>query len=346
LRILLTNNTLDQRAGTEIVVLELARALRDRGHLPVAYSSVLGEVAEEIRRAGIPVISDLEQLQVRPDIIHGQHHLDAMTAMLHFNDCPAIYVCHGWAPWEEAPPRFPNIMKYVAVGKLTRERLIVEAGASEADIDIVPNFVDVKQFLARAKIADKPRRAVIFSNRVTADSPFAKIVAAACVQSTVEKLMIVGTGAGRPTSRPEVMLQESDLVFAVGRSAIEALASGCGVIVAHPEGSGGLVTATNLGSLRQENFGLGSLDPRRLSVESLTADIAAYDPNEIERVMDIVRREMDLDTAVNAYLRVYDEAFAAWGQVDVKAPSFTERQLLETSRYFRGLVPHLKPRSV
>ncbi|QEY73376.1 glycosyltransferase family 4 protein [Pseudomonas denitrificans (nom. rej.)] len=84
LRVLITNNTLGNRAGSELYVRDLALALLRRGHLPVAYSSQLGDVAEELRRATIPVIDDLNALNIPPDVIHGQHHLDATTAMLHF----------------------------------------------------------------------------------------------------------------------------------------------------------------------------------------------------------------------------------------------------------------------
>ena len=99
LRILLTNNTLGARGGSELYVRDLALALMRRGHFPVAYSTVLGDVAAELREATVPVVDDLRALNMPPDVIHGQHHLDAMTAMLQFPEVPAIYVCHGWLPY-------------------------------------------------------------------------------------------------------------------------------------------------------------------------------------------------------------------------------------------------------
>ena len=84
MRVLITNNTLDHRAGSELYVRDIALALLRRGHHPIAYSTRLGTVADELRVATVPVIDDLNLLTVIPDIIHGQHHLDAMTALLHF----------------------------------------------------------------------------------------------------------------------------------------------------------------------------------------------------------------------------------------------------------------------
>jgi carbonic anhydrase/acetyltransferase-like protein (isoleucine patch superfamily) len=45
LRVLLTNNTLTCRAGSEMYVSDIARALIGRGHHPIAYSTQLGDVA-------------------------------------------------------------------------------------------------------------------------------------------------------------------------------------------------------------------------------------------------------------------------------------------------------------
>ena len=114
LRVLITNHALAERAGTELYVRDLAEGLIRRGHTPIAYSTQLGEVAAKLRKATVPVVDNLASLSVAPDLIHGQHHIETMTALLHFAGVPAIYFCHGWLPWEEAPPRFPRIRRFVA----------------------------------------------------------------------------------------------------------------------------------------------------------------------------------------------------------------------------------------
>src|SRR6185369_5533645 len=82
LRVLLTCHDLAIRAGTQLYT---------------------GEVAAEIRARGVAVVDDLDRLGEPPSIIHGQHHLEAMAAMLRFPTVPALFVCHGWLPWQEAP---------------------------------------------------------------------------------------------------------------------------------------------------------------------------------------------------------------------------------------------------
>src|SRR5258708_23860059 len=95
LRVLITNNTLAVRAGTELYVRDTAMELLKRGHSPIAYSTILGEVARELQAAKIPVVDDLNDLAVVPDLIHGQQHMELMTALLHFPRVPAIQFIHN-----------------------------------------------------------------------------------------------------------------------------------------------------------------------------------------------------------------------------------------------------------
>ena len=108
MRILFTNAGLRNHAGTELWVRDVALALQRRSHEVAAYSTVLGEVADELRDGGVVVVDRLEALPWEPEIIHGHHHAETMTALVHFGGVPAIYVCHGVAPWQEAPPSAPS----------------------------------------------------------------------------------------------------------------------------------------------------------------------------------------------------------------------------------------------
>jgi hypothetical protein len=54
-----THNTLALRAGSALWLRDVARSLVARGHRPAAFSLVTGEVADELRRAAVPVVSDL-----------------------------------------------------------------------------------------------------------------------------------------------------------------------------------------------------------------------------------------------------------------------------------------------
>jgi len=140
-RILFTTNSLALRGGSELFVRDLAIAFQRRGHHAVAHSTLLGNVADDLRRNAVPVIDDLRALRAPPDVIHGQHHIDVAAAALAFPKVPIVFVCHGWLPWEEMPLSLPTIQQYVA-----RESLLTTAGIPAERIRLIPNFVDTDRF--------------------------------------------------------------------------------------------------------------------------------------------------------------------------------------------------------
>src|SRR5687768_13409262 len=103
LRVLLTNRILAHRTGTELYVRDVAVELLRRGHLPVVYSPQLGPLAAEIRDCTVPVVDDLAKVADVPDIIHGHHGLETLTALLAFPGVPAVSVCHSWVGWADEP---------------------------------------------------------------------------------------------------------------------------------------------------------------------------------------------------------------------------------------------------
>src|SRR4029453_4803179 len=102
LRILIMNNSLASRAGSELYARRGDGAARPRAtHRWFTARSA----------ATIPVVDDLDSLATVPHIIHGHHHLETMTALLRFPDACRL-VLPRLAPWGEAPPRFPRIRQY------------------------------------------------------------------------------------------------------------------------------------------------------------------------------------------------------------------------------------------
>ncbi len=303
MRILLTNNTLALRAGSELYVRDVALALLARGHTPIAYSTVLGEMADDLRRATIPVIDDLRQLAEPPDVIHGQAHLETMTALLHFPGVRALYMCHGWLPWQAAAPRFPRIHRYVAVDHLCRERLVSEAGVPIGDVELLPNFVDLRRFVQRDPLPPRPTRALVFGAEAGEDT-YVPMVRAACAAAAIPRVDAVGYREGNVTAAPERLLGEYDLVFAKGRSALEALAVGCAVVLCGGRGVGPMVTRANVDQLREVNLGIRALVEPMATV-SLAHAIAGYDPRDAAATSAHVRSVADSETIVDRLVALY-----------------------------------------
>ncbi len=309
LRILITNNALAGRGGSELYVRDVALGLRNRGHVPVVYSTILGEVARELRTAGITVVDNLNQITPPPDLIHGHHHMETMTALLFFSGVPAINFCHSWSYWHETPLSFPRVLRYVAVDHACRDRLLVRHGIPEERIRVLLNFVDLGRFKERSRpLPPRPQRALIFSNYANSQTHL-PAVREACRRAHIP-LDVVGSGEKNASARPEEIIGEYDLVFAKARCALEALAVGSAVILCDAGGVGPMVTVGEFDKLRPLNFGIRTLrEP--LNPDVLVREIERYDSADAAAVSELVRatagHESVIDELISLYQEVIDE---------------------------------------
>jgi|SRR5687767_1977425 len=308
LTVLLTNLRLEDRTGTELYVRDLAYGLLAMGHRPVVYSPRLGKLAQEIRAETIPVVDDLNQLSVVPDIIHGHHSNETLTALLHFPNVPGIFFSHDWYFSEDFPPKFPRILRYVAVDQPCLDKLVCEYGVPEDRVQLLPQFVDLERFHARPPLPAKPRRAMILCNYTT-DNEHLGAVQDACARAGLT-LDVFGRGVGRPCAEPEKLLRDYDIVFAKGRAALEALAVGTAVIIYWWRRVGPMVTMSQFDRLQQLNFGVRAMS-KQLAPEEFGREIeqalSSYDAADAAAVSDKVRASCGRDELVGQCLELYEE---------------------------------------
>lgn len=303
--VLLTNISLRNRTGTEVMTAELAFALARRGHRVAIYSPRLGAVAREVMAHGVPVTDRIEALGFTPDIIHGHHNTALAVAMVRFPASRAIFVCHDSAMTYDSPILDPRIGAYVGVDHACAERLLVE-GAPASRIHVVPNAVDLRRFHCRTHWSDRPRTALAVTK---ARAPWLPAVREACARAGLT-LTEVGPAVNNSVDDLPKRMAESDIVFAWSRSAAEAVTTGAAVILCDEFGFGGLLTAVE--AERYPNNMLG----RRVLRDGVTAEgvsraIAAYDPEDAQRAAVVVRHKLSLDDMVRAYERIYDEVMQA-----------------------------------
>ncbi|MEX2188116.1 MAG: glycosyltransferase [Pirellulales bacterium] len=303
---LLTNATLAGRSGTELYVRDVATALLRAGHRPVVYSPRLGPLADELRRATVPTVDDLESVGVTPDVIHAHHALESLTALLRFPQTPAVFVCHDWSAWHDEPPRLDRVRRYIAVDDTCRDRLVGQCGIAAGRISVLQNAVDLARFLPReVSLPPRPRRALVMSNYVQRDAVLANI-RAACDRRDIA-LDAVGLRMSGACDAPEHMLGGYDLVFAKGRCALEAMASGAAVIVCDRTGMGPMVTSADFPRLRRWNFGRRLLQ-QPVRTPTVVGEIDRYDAADAARVSKIVRDTAGLDPLVARLVGVYRDA--------------------------------------
>jgi len=307
--ILITNAFIERWSGSELYISDVAKELIKRGHKPIVYSPRIGDLAHELRSKSIPVVTDLNSIKVKPDLIHGQHHLETMTALAHFSGTPAVFFCHGWLPWEETPPLHPRIVQYVTVSDALRDRLIYECGIPAKKVATILNSVDLERFLPRPPLPSIPKRALVFNSPAT-EGNIMEVIRKACARHRIV-VNVIGYGSGRQSFHPESGLGNYDIIFAVGRSALEGLAIGAAVICCGIEGLGQMVTTQNLDTLRRNNFGIRVLD-RPLTIDFLSAEIQKYDPSDALKVSQQVRATAGLSEMVDRILAVYNTTLTSW----------------------------------
>jgi hypothetical protein len=336
LTVLLTNLTMDLPSGTVVYTRDLALELRRLGHRPIVYTWIRGAASRELESAGIEVVDGLWRIHSRPNVIHGHHRPLVRGALLRFPDVPAVVCCHNPTdPWD-APKPDPQIRRYFGVSELCAQRFVV-LGAPPAATEIRPNFVDLNRFTPRPPLPERPTKALVFSNYATAETHLPAIQRAA--ERLGLPLDVIGRGVGRPSDHPEQLLPAYDIVFAVGKAALEAMAVGAAVVVCDRPGLGPMVTAGLFPSLRRKNFGLAALvDP--VTENGIERAVALYDASEAARVRDIVRAECGLEGAtaglVAVYRRVIEEAAAAAADGGGRQPS---RRSLAIARYRISTAP-------
>ena len=308
LKILITNCTLATRSGSETATRDLALGLEARGHKPSVYSPRLGPIAEELRDAGVPVFDVLSSDIEPPDLIHGHHHAETVAAVLYFRDAPAVFVCHDPVAWFDHPPRIGRIRRFIAVDVLRRDRLLSQSWITPDLVSIVPNSVDVGRFLPRSSpLPSSPRRALLFSNYATSTNYGAQLIA---ITSTLGlPLDVMGSGLGATCESPELHLRNYDVVFAVGRAAMEAMACGAACILCDHNGLGPLVTPKNVEDLWRFNFG-HLLLRQRLTREALGEQLAMYDSTEAAAVQSFIRTKACLVNAVQQLEALYSQVLA------------------------------------
>ena len=192
LAILMTNLRLSGRTGTEVATMDLAVALRAQGHRVAIYSPQLGLSARETMARGVPVTDRIDRIGFVPDMIHGNHSVAFLAALLRFRTTPALFVCHDSSSPFDAPILLSRIGLHVAIDAACVERLVVD-GVPEERISLIPNGIPLQAVPQRARFAQQPRAALAI---VKASADWLDAARNACARAGLP-LDVVGPGVGR-----------------------------------------------------------------------------------------------------------------------------------------------------
>ncbi len=325
--ILITNQQLSTRSGTELYVMDLARSLQSLGHRPIVFASKTGALAESLVRQSIPVLDNLRDIAVEPDLIHGHHNLETMSAMLRFPNSPGIFVCHDSFAWHDRAPEFPRIYRYVAVDNACYDRLSVRDGVPTSKIELIQNGVDLKKFRSRGVLPQTPRRALLMSNYAGPSQYM--LINRVCRKMGIQ-LDAVGSQFGNVLEKPEQALGQYDVVFAKGRCAWEALAVGAAVIVCDTIGCGAMVTSSEIERMAASNFGRRLLN-EPISTKVLIRELKKYNSDDAALVSKAVRKRSNLSGIAHQLTDLYEAVI----REHAEAVRDRDQELVASSHYLQ-----------
>lgn len=300
MRILLANNRLTKRTGTEIVTRDFATGLSRRGHEVAVWSPVTGAMAREIGARGVAVFPDLSDVPFTPDVIHLNQAglVDAVSAR--FPGVPSIFQCH--VPGEPVPEviRRPEIRACYGVSPLACTR--IEAARGRPADGILGNFVDETLYRPRGPLPATPRRWLVICEKKHGLRHFALVAAVALKRRAT--LHAIGPRVKRRIANVPEKAADYDLVFASARCAIEAASAGAAVVVTDYRGTGGFLTTDNAAELLEKNFGAECFR-EKASVAALARAVSAYDAAAAEGASAHIRAHAGLETGLDRLEAIY-----------------------------------------
>jgi len=310
-KVALANRSLRRRAGTELWVSDVARYLTRCGAEVIAYSPDLGPVSSELAKSGIRVSSSVAEVRAfSPGVCLLHHFEDTRSLASHLTGTPTkiLNISHGALPRAELP--MPDgAARYCATSVTAKTVVWLLTDAEWNSIPILPNFFDEVRFRHVRASADG-RKALLYSSRTSEKQIDA-------LRDALTQSAYVLTTAGQKRTlvdRPEELLPAHDLVFAVGRSAIEALASGCAVILWDQGVVGPLITPQNFWQCVCTNFALTSMQlpvcmPHEGHYERwIKSQLAEMSADQSREVTRMTRTYLSLESVGHHLLDVLNEA--------------------------------------
>jgi hypothetical protein len=314
LRIVFCNHALAARAGSELWVRDVANFCSNQGHEIAVYSPTLGEVAESIARMGILVTSSATAIHdFSPDIVHVNHYRYAEPVIDGFagTDVKIVNMIHGVLP-RPGMPRPAGVDRYACVSVACKAKTFLLTPANWNDIAILPSFFDEAIFTAPDS-RPREKRALLFTSKA---APSQVATMREALDAFDYRLDHYGH-AGAVVADPAQMLPTYDVVFAVGRSAVEALACGCRVILWDDGVIGPSVNRETFWTCVTANFALPSkLLPFRFCDEAeakswIGEQLGAARELENGEVVAATRHNLTVKTVGRLLLDIYRDALSA-----------------------------------
>ena len=305
LNILLTNHHLKALGGSEIFTLTIAEKLNKLGHNVIVYSKYLGELVNKLSNVNVTFIDDLHKVKDYPfDIAHVHHNINALEVRYQFPKLPIVYISHGVLPFLEQPPFIDlKISKYIAISEEVKANLLNKIPHNT--VEIFRNVIDLNKFNTKRKVSLIPKKALVISSRL--DNIKESNIREACKRLNIEVKFVGNKYGVVEQDKLQLLIEDADIVFSLGRGAMEAMICGRVPIIYDYLGGDGMVTPDNFEEIMKNNFS-GRRFAKQFSVNELIEIIKNYKPEFGEVLKEKAQKFFNADTQIQKLLEIYNES--------------------------------------
>lgn len=325
LKILLGNNTLALLAGSETWTYTLALQLKAMGHSVHCFSPELGIIAEKLMEKGVPCFNNLSTSGITPftfvleekydhdyDVIICNHNHIVEYLRSQYPKTPIISTIHGIIHFFEdgvtKAPEHPaleaGVNQFVAVSEEVQEKLKNDYGI---DSIIIRQPLDIKKYsVLRAPSEEKPKQFLINTNYAGREDEEI-VVIREVAKHFGAKLAAVGVNFTQQFDLTKA-IEDSDVVFGMGRSLIEGVAAGRLGICHGRWGTGGVICESNIEEIRKQNFsGRNSNGVFATKEEMIEMIEKYYNPQTMEWAKNYMAKNHNIVLAAEEYVRIARE---------------------------------------
>lgn len=281
MRIVLSYESFEGFAGSETYTLTVARELDRLGHDVAIYSPRRRPMAEYARRQGVRVLG-ADDLPRSCDVVISSDAATCHELAGRYADAVRMVVVHSADFMLQAPPQLADRCQAVVVMN-DRVRRAVQARAWHPRVVRLHQPIELLRFGKVRAPPVGPRAALVLSNYL--EGPRAAMIREACRASGL-RVDWVGSPTAQ-TATPELAMAGVHMVIGLGRSVLEAMASGRAAYVYGVVGADGWVTAEHYAAMEADGFAGTSMPELVVDGDRLAEDLRNW-----EEAMGEVNRDL------------------------------------------------------
>lgn len=291
MKILLGTHYLAKTGGTESYTYALAMELKRLGHDVEYFANVRGKTSSLLEEKGVPFMS-----AERYDLILA-NHMTVVEKLWPYGFI--IQTCHGNIAELEQPSPYADA--YVAVSEEVREHLQSKGFQTAA---VIANGIDCNRFFPK-----KPVSATLQTVLSLCQSDEANDFIRRCCERGNIRFLQSNKFTDNVWSI-EDMINESDLVVGLGRSAFDAMACGRAVLVYdYRQYMGeflgdGMLTPESIGRSMRCNCS-GRASRQKYDEQAFIAEMQKYSPELAAWGREYALKNLNIEKATEKYLDVY-----------------------------------------